>query len=158
MKGYVAIRNVSGGGVQFDSYKKVDDWVETAPGNWRRPEWPSLKASVKRKSRPPPADVGVGGVNAGRVCRWYMTTKIIPPITYATSGNLVPKTQGAMLCMTLPDKLPKDIDLNWYIQEAYQILADIGIKCSPRLNSTHSDIISTPKEQHGNHNSTAKTN
>lgn len=128
MKDFVAIRNVQGGGIQFTGYKKVDDWVETAPGNWRRPDWPSLKASVRRKSRPPAADVGVGGVPFGRVARWYMTTLDLPPLTYLSSGNQVPKTEGARICMTLPDTLPKDLNKQWYIDETYAILESIGVK------------------------------
>ena len=128
MKDFVAIRNVKGGGIQFDSYKKVDDWFEAEPGVWRRPDWPTMKASIRRKSRPPAADVGVGGKNVGRVCRWYMTTQNLPPITYITSGNLVPKTEGARVCMTLPDKLPKDLNKQWYIKETYEILAALGVQ------------------------------
>lgn len=128
MKDFVAIRNVQGGGIQFAGYKKIDDWEQIEPGVWRRPDWPSMKASVRRKSRPPPADVGVGGVLLGRVARWYMTTDNIPPITYISSGNLVPKTEGAKACMTLPNKLPKDLNKQWYIDETYAILESIGIK------------------------------
>ena len=128
MKDFVAIRNVQGGGIQFTGYKKVDDWEQIEPGVWRRPDWPSLKASVRRKSRPPPADVGVGGAPLGRVVRWYMTKDNIPPITYVSSGNLVPKTEGARACMTLPDKLPKDLNKQWYIDEAYDILKLIGVQ------------------------------
>lgn len=128
MKDFVAIRNVQGGGIQFTGYKKVDDWEQIEPGVWRRPDWPSMKASVRRKSRPPPADVGVGGEPFGRVARWYMTTADIPPLTYLSSGNLVPKSEGARACMTLPDKLPKDLNKQWYIDEAYDILKSIGVQ------------------------------
>jgi len=128
MKDFVAIRNVKGGGIQFDGYKKVDDWVETEPGNWRRPEWSSLKASVKRKSRPPPVDVGVGGIPFGRVARWYMTKNDMPPLSYLSNNSQVPKTEGARICMTLPDELPKDLNKQWYIDEAYEILESIGVK------------------------------
>ena len=127
MKDFVAIRNVQGGGIQFTGYEKVDDWVETEPGVWRRPGWPSLKASVRRKSRPPAVDVGVGGVPFGRVARWFMTTADLPPLTYLSSGNQVPKTDGARICMTLPDKLPKDLNKQWYVDEAYAILESIGV-------------------------------
>jgi hypothetical protein len=130
MRDFVAIRNVKGGGIQFDKYKKVDDWKEVEPGKWRRPCWGAVKSSVKRKSRPPPVDVGVGGVPFGRVARWYMTKDKLPPLTYVGSGNQVPKTEGARVCMTLPDKLPKDLDLNWYINETYQILSALGLAIS----------------------------
>lgn len=128
LRGFVAIRNVQGGGIQFDGYKKVDDWVEKEPGVWRRPSWPGIKASVRRKSRPPPVDVGVGGKPFGRVARWYMTTATLPPLTYTSSGNQVPKTEGARICMTLPDKLPKDLDFAWYIAEVYSMFESLGIK------------------------------
>jgi len=127
MEDYVAIRNVKGGGIQYDSYRLVDDWVEVEQGVWRRPRWPALKAPVRRKSRPAPVEVGVGGTQFGRVARWYMTTQALPPLSYLSSGNQVPKTEGAKVCMTLPKSLPKDLDKSWYINEAYEILAAIGL-------------------------------
>lgn len=131
---FVAIRNVQGGGIQYEGYKKVDDWVETAKGNWRRPSWPSLRASKRRVSRPPPVDVGVGGVPFGRVARWYMTKDKLPPLSYLSSGNLVPKTEGARVCMTLPEKLPKDLDKQWYIDETYAILAAVGVELPHKVS------------------------
>jgi hypothetical protein len=56
-----------------------------------------------------------------------MTTEKLPSITYLDSGNQVPKTEGAKLCMTLPDKLPKDLDVKWYINETWSMLHDMGI-------------------------------
>jgi hypothetical protein len=124
MKDFVAIRGVTGGGIQHDSFVEKDDWelVEggwTHPGRTRKPE--------KRKSRPAPRLVGVGGVPFGRVARWYMTTKSTQPLTYLSSGNTVPKSEGAMLCMTLPDKLPADLNYQWYIDETRTMMRDIGI-------------------------------
>lgn len=126
---FMAIRNVKGGGIQFDKYIEVDDWVcvndvGTKDNEWVRPDDPDKR--VKRKSRPAPVEVGVGGEPFGRVARWYMTTQQLPPLSYVGSGNKVPKTEGAKVCMTLPDKLPKDLDFNWYVQETERILEDIG--------------------------------
>jgi hypothetical protein len=56
-----------------------------------------------------------------------MTTKSLLPITYQGSGNQVPKTIGSHLCMTLPESLPKDLDLDWYIQETLSMLKDMGV-------------------------------
>lgn len=128
IKDFVAIRNVQGGGVQHTKMVMIDDWVEVAEREWRRPHWPSMKASVRRKSRPAPVEEGMGGQAFGRVARWYMTKETLPPLTYLSSGNKVPKTEGAKVCMTLPDKLPKDLDFQWYVDEAYRTLNDIGIK------------------------------
>lgn len=128
IKDFVAIRNVQGGGVQHTHTVMVDDWVQIKDGEWRRPHWPSIKASVRRKSRPPAVEEGMGGEAFGRVARWYMTTKELPPLTYLSSGNKVPKTEGARVCMTLPDKLPPDLDFQWYVAEAYRTLNDIGVQ------------------------------
>ena len=121
---FLAIRNVKGGGVQHTGYETVDDWEELERGLWRSESTGKL---VKRVSSPKPFLRGVGGEPFGRVARWYMTTEHLPPITYVSNGNQVPKTEGAKLCMTLPAKLPADLNRQWYIDEAYRILADLGV-------------------------------
>jgi hypothetical protein len=67
------------------------------------------------------------GVPFGRIARWYMTTDELPPLRYVKNGNKVPKTDGARLCLELPDALPADLDKDWYIKETYQILHDVGV-------------------------------
>lgn len=130
MRDYVAIRNVKGGGVQHKKYITVDDWELIEDHGSAKNVWSSATSGkqVKRKSRPAPYEHGIGGTPFGRVARWYMTTKQLPPITYVESNNTVPKTTGAMLCMTLPTELPKDLDRHWYIKEAYSMLSDMGIE------------------------------
>jgi hypothetical protein len=121
---FVAIRNVKGGGVQHLRYETVDDWVQIEDRVW----WSERAGKKeKRKSRPKPVEVGVGGTPFGRVARWYMTTESLPPITYVGSGNMVPKTEGARVCLTLSDELPSDLDKDWYVQETYRMLADMGV-------------------------------
>lgn len=139
MRDFVAIRNVKGGGVQHTTTVEVDDWIlDEDFGNknniWVRKEvkekdyaWFEKGLFVRRKSKPSPILKGTGGTPFGRVARWYMTKEKLPAITYTSSGNKVPKTEGAKLCMTLPDKLPKDLDLNWYIEETYSMLRDMGV-------------------------------
>ena len=132
IRDFVSIRAVKGGGIQYDAEVEVDDWVcvkdvGTKDNEWRRPGWPESKASTKRKSRPAPVLEGRGGRPFGRIARWYMTTDDLPPISYAGSGNRVPKTEGAKVCMTLPDALPVDLDKAWYVEEACRILTDCGV-------------------------------
>ena len=55
-----------------------------------------------------------------------MTTKELPAITYVSSGNTVAGTKGGKLCMQLPAALPKDLDKQWYITKAYEMLSDTG--------------------------------
>lgn len=130
IKDFVAIRAVKGGGVQYEKLVEVDDWVEVADREWKRQAWLDAgidKASVKRKSRPAPVEVGVGGQKFGRIARWIMSTQSNPPICYIGSGNKVQKTDGARLCMTLPETLPIDIDLDWFVQETIDMLGDMGV-------------------------------
>ena len=137
---FMAVREVQGGGIQYDGFELVDDWVEVADREWRRQAWIDSgikKASVKRKSRPRPSEVGVGGVPFGRVARWYMTRESLPPICYVGSGNKVPKTEGAKLCMVLPESLPDDLDWDWYIKETYSMLKDMGVS----LENSSGDCI-----------------
>ena len=122
---FVAIRTVKGGAIQFDHMIEVDDWFEVEKGMWSH-EGKTTKP-VKRVSRPKPRKVGVGGTDVGRVARWYMSSASPCPISYVLSGNKVPDTDGAMLCMTLPDEMPSDVDYEWYERRAMNILVDIGV-------------------------------
>lgn len=126
IKDFLAVRNVKGGGIQHKKIELVDDWQEVEPGFWAYPGM--TKKDVKRKSRPPAREVGIGGVPFGRVARWYMSIKQQPAITYLESGNQVPKTKGAQLCMTLPKGLPADLDYYWYIDETRSMLKDMGVE------------------------------
>lgn len=134
MKDFVSIRNVKGGGIQYDMITEIDDWVlvkelDSKDNEWARQAWidAGLDRVVKRKSRPKPVEVGIGGVPFGRLARWYMSNQPARPINYVGSGNKVPKTEGARLCMTLPTELPEDLDTGWYIRETLSMLADMGV-------------------------------
>ncbi len=128
IRDFVAVRSIKtkGGGVQHIHTKLVDDWIELERGKWMRGD--ESGKTVNRVSRPAPVEVGYGGVPFGRVARWYMTTEQLPAITQVNNGNQVPKTEGARLCMTLPDQLPDDLDKDWYIRETYSMLNDMGVK------------------------------
>lgn len=137
MLDFLSIRGVAGGGVQHIYEVEVDDWVLTkdvgsAKNEWMRQKWldnpDNERKPTKRKSRPAPAIEGRGGVPFGRVARWYMTTEEMPAITYVGSGNAVAGTKGGKLCLTLPKQLPGDLDVEWYINEAHDMLSKLGIK------------------------------
>ena len=123
---FVAVRNVEGGGVQHTHTVEVDDWESVGDRLWA---YPGMTVQPKkRKSRPPPRTVGVGGEPFGRIARWYMTKEELPPLSYIKSGNTVPKTEGAKLCLILPKKLPADLNYQWYIDETISILNDLGVQ------------------------------
>ena len=62
----------------------------------------------------------------GKVVRWYYKLGAMEPLRYATNGNKVARSDGAQPCMELPHSIPLDLDHQWYINEANQILKNIG--------------------------------
>jgi hypothetical protein len=69
-----------------------------------------------------------------------MTTQNMPAITAMNNevtglnnGSQVAKTEGARACMTLLEALPKDLNYQWYIDETYNILKDLGVEISKQL-------------------------
>lgn len=62
----------------------------------------------------------------GKSVRWYYATGVEGELVYASSGNKVPRSDGAMPVMVLPKEFPNDVDFEWYENEAKRILEDIG--------------------------------
>lgn len=71
------------------------------------------------------------GVYLGKIIRWYYSTEAQGEIISAASGNKVARTDNAKPCMELPDTLPTDVDYQWYIDETYKILEEIGYATQP---------------------------
>lgn len=67
-----------------------------------------------------------GGYYLGKVVRWYFAKNEPGFIAYAQSGNKVAKTDGARPCMDLSQEFPQDIDYKRYVEEATEILFEIG--------------------------------
>ena len=66
------------------------------------------------------------GQYLGKVVRWYYAKGETGCITYKLNGNKVPKSDGTRPLMVLPGELPTDIDFNWYIAKANEMLVDCG--------------------------------
>ncbi len=66
------------------------------------------------------------GVYLGKAIRWYYAQDEKGEINYILSGNKVPKSEGAKPLMILPDELPADLDFDRYVNEATEILYDLG--------------------------------
>lgn len=66
------------------------------------------------------------GQYLGKVVRWYYPKGEAGYIAYVGSGNKVGKTDGARPLMDLPEELPDDINYDWYINEAIEMLYDCG--------------------------------
>jgi len=68
------------------------------------------------------------GVYLGKVVRWYYPKGETGFISYEASGNKVGTTDGARPLMDLPEELPNDIDYDWYINKAVEMLYQCGAK------------------------------
>lgn len=62
----------------------------------------------------------------GSSIRWYYAAGQTGEIIYASSGNKVPRSDGAKPVMQLPTEFPTDVDYQWYINETDKILREIG--------------------------------
>ena len=62
----------------------------------------------------------------GKAVRWYYSTKTDTAIHYISNDNKVAKTDGAMPMMDLKPGLPDDLDLNWYVDEAFKTVDEVG--------------------------------
>lgn len=72
------------------------------------------------------------GSYLGKAIRWYYADGIEGTINYKSNGNTVPRSEGAKPCMVLPDEFPDDIDYDWYIREANDMMMDVGLVKRPK--------------------------
>ena len=131
---FVTIQRVNGGGVKLwgDGPRKNDlvrdmtptltanGWVKDGR-NWRRGDVVANARDAYAACFAPQRPEYLG-----KVVRWYYGTQSPGPIVYASNGNTVGGSYGARPCMELPDELPLDIDYDWYIHKADEILHAIG--------------------------------
>lgn len=67
------------------------------------------------------------GEYLGKMVRWYYSTDG-HSINYKLNGNLVPKTgTGVTPMMDMSAELPSNLDYDWYINEAVEMLQDLGV-------------------------------
>ena len=71
-----------------------------------------------------------GGQYLGKAVRWYYARGETGTINYKINGYTVARSEGARPLMDLPEQFPGDVDFDWYIREAHNLLADIG---APRV-------------------------
>lgn len=67
------------------------------------------------------------GKYLGKTIRWYYSTNCKGEINYCKNGNKVPNSDGAMPMMEMLTELPADLDYNYYINRANEILKDLGL-------------------------------
>ena len=78
----------------------------------------------------------------GKALRWYYSKDMQGGFVYAKNGNAVPESIGARLMMELTDRVPADLDYDYYIREAYAILQDLGVEViDPKLRGRTGTIM-----------------
>lgn len=157
---FVTIRTVRGGALQVLKWEDVDDWVEylgpafDPEGNiiggpeqslWVRQKWIDESKPYERMARvgnrPAPVREPVDSILLGKAIRWYYGKGVKGTLKYKLSGNDVPKSEGAMPCMELPDEFPDDIDYDWYVREATAMLSELGLSVlDPKLQGRNGVI------------------
>lgn len=137
---FLTIRNVKGGGVKevrgpvpihhsMEQLVTMAGYVEQFEGwehNQKPDEYITLKeayAAALLTTRPV-----LQRDYLGKVVRWYYGSADKENfISYASNGNKVPKSEGAVPLMDLPDSFPVDLDRARYVQEACDMLATLGV-------------------------------
>ena len=72
------------------------------------------------------------GVYLGRVLRWYYAKGVTGAIQTVQANNTVAGSEGAKPCLDLPESFPEDVNYEWYIKYAREILEDIGYLSRPK--------------------------
>ena len=64
----------------------------------------------------------------GKAVRFYKSNTVGDDveINYIKNGNKVPNSAGCRPLMDLPDSFPADVDYDYYIREAYDLLKEVG--------------------------------
>lgn len=117
---FVTIRQVRGGGVYAGEVIQKPD--PEGNGDYRGRGPLELRWEPKMVF-----DRIDGGIYLGKAVRFYYSTESEGPIRYKSNGNTVPKSEGCKPMMELTDNIPTDLDYDWYIREANDILGDMGL-------------------------------
>lgn len=65
------------------------------------------------------------GEYLGKILRWYYAKGEMGTINTVAANNKIPDSEGACPVMDLPSEVPFDIDYEWYIDKANEILYEI---------------------------------
>lgn len=138
---FVAVRTVKGGAVKVwereppPAHETEEDLIrqagfyECAKDAWIMPGESERNARYGRDAYKMAVDMlsKPGRTEyVGKTVRWYYAKGVEGELIYASSGNKVPRSEGAKPLMVLDGSFPEDVDFDWYENEAVRILRDIG--------------------------------
>lgn len=140
----VAVRSVKGGAVKVwdripppahetkEELIKLAGFYEFAQGSWLQPGQSDRMATSTESAYKIAVDLlSAPGLTEylGKSVRWYYGKDVPGEMVYASSGNKVPRSEGAVPLMSFNDNtVPPNIDHDWYTNEAYRILEDVGAR------------------------------
>lgn len=77
-----------------------------------------------------------GDENLGKIVRWYVSERGTPIEKRHTDGRVqqVPRSERAVSIADLPEGLPSDLDVEWYIDQAAAALSTIARRKVPGMN------------------------
>lgn len=140
IRDFVAIQRVTGGAqygrttMLVDKAKKAErvatlqllGWSEIAPGEWVAPGGSDMGALPNEKAyKQACRDHAVPGQYLGKAIRWYYAVNGKP--IHNGRGGKVASTDGSRPIMELPGEMPRDVDYQWYIDEARKMMLDLGV-------------------------------
>lgn len=146
---FLTVRTVKGGAIKIaktnyddrltpgkmKAFLLENGWFQVVPG-------PLKDARFEREFEVRPYDVETAYrvhcgedefVYIGKVIRWYYAVGVTGCFHYMTENskgnrNTVPNSEGAKALMELPDTFPSDIDYEFYINEATEMLRGLGVR------------------------------
>lgn len=139
---FVSVRSVRGGAVKIwgqvppdhdtpEDLIRLAGFTEIAKDSWILPGETQREARYGRDAYKLAQELTIQPGETeyvGKTVRWYYARDVQGELVYASSGNKVPRSDGAKPLMVLDshESLPDDVDFDWYITEANRILEDIG--------------------------------
>jgi hypothetical protein len=141
---FMSVRAVKGGAVKVlekvvlpkhatkEDLVKMAGYVRLPGSSWVLEHESGVESAVnldrayedaKRQLAPPSKTLYLG-----KSVRWYYGVGPIAEgeLVYAINGNKVPRSDGAIPMMDIPEAFPTDIDYQWYEDEAYKMLEEIN--------------------------------
>jgi hypothetical protein len=68
------------------------------------------------------------GESLGKTVRWYIGNDVMTEsIRYAKNGNKVPRSDGAVPLMTVPESFPSNVNRHHYLHETEKMLKRLGV-------------------------------
>jgi hypothetical protein len=141
---FVTVWNVKGGAVKYwgrevpEATSQKGKRAQLEQAGWE-PDFES-KEYTYGNSAPMPLDeayaIALGQLRQanpvrkeylGKAVRWYYAVDHEGAIFGAKDGGQVPRSEGAVPMMELTDRIPDDLDWDWYIREAHDHLRDMGV-------------------------------